>query len=161
MALLRLLNISDHDKRISVPFSLLLVVALVLLTVKCGSAPGEPEIVRGGMRVEAYMSDFLSDSILVMFDDNSLGYYANPCEITGLLPGSHKVAGHHRGAFSVPQMVNILPDEITNVTLQLEGEIPFPGGTAPDFTGTDLFGNQISYSEHQGKVILLVFFTHT
>lgn len=102
-----------------------------------------------------------ADSFFVNLDDVELGEQANPCLLTDVVIGLHKLFIYTAATAGSTKTVEVLQDDTTFVSFQMQSEGPYVGNTAPNFAVTDIQGNPISLEALQGKVVLLIFFEYT
>lgn len=140
---------------------LLVLCFFVLCCLSCGQSPSEaPPVLTGTLKLNAAIDSVAVDSFLVVLDDKPIGMRANP----GILPGI--VSGHHQVNIlkpdpidkidfsAIPQLVFVPPDDTARVRFSLSK-------AAPDFERLALGGESIRLKNLAGKVVLLVFFSHT
>jgi hypothetical protein len=146
-------------KKTAILFGSLLV--LLWGWTRCGKAPSPlPPTSYGSIRVTA-MDTTVIDSITVFLDDVSIGKQPNPCLISYIVEGRHKVFASHQTGSATPQTVEVKRDWISDVLFQILSVGPYPGSSAPSFEVIDIQGNGFSLDAQKGKVVFLLFFEHT
>ena len=146
--------------KIEITISLIICLAVFLWT-DCGKSPSDtPPPLTGSMSITAQIDTMLVDSMAVILDNDSLGLHSNGCVITALEVGKHQVAVAKDDpaspiAFtSSPQLVAVTANETTDVNFALTK-------LAPNFTLKNLKNENVTLESFRGKVVLLVFYSHT
>ncbi|MDZ7264030.1 MAG: peroxiredoxin family protein [candidate division KSB1 bacterium] len=141
--------------------ALISLVLLISAIVFCGRAPSDPpEAETGAIQLFARIDTMQVDSIFVQLDNVAWGWLLNGGLLTDIVAGKHQVAVSKPDPqspidySSVPQMVTVRSRETTAVALALTK-------MAPNFTLKNLQQQEITLANYQGKVVLLVFFSHT
>ena len=142
--------------------SLLCIITIVYLLISgCGETPPDaPPMLAGSIHITAQIDTTLVDSIEVMVDAEYLGWFANPCLVTDLAVGNHQIAVTKKDPVSpidfnsIPKLVAVKANHTSDVTLVLSKFAPY-------FTLKNLKNEDISLESYQGKVVLLVFYSHT
>ncbi len=134
---------------------------LVLLFIHCGKTPSEPPApVTGSIEITAAIDTSLADSMEIWLDNIPQGKQANPCILENVIAGSHQVALTKEDTASPidytcsPQVVHVKENKMASVSFALTK-------LAPDFTLKNLSNEDVTLSEFQGKVVLLIFYSHT
>lgn len=127
----------------------------------CGDPPSSPpEPFTGSVRIAA-MDTVQFDSIAVGLDDVVLGRMRNPCVVSGILAGTHKITLLDTSGARADTMFTIRRDMIASLMLHLTRIGPFPGNEAPNFTARDLDQRNMELASLRGKVVFLIFFEYT
>jgi len=141
--------------------SLLSLGLALCLMLFCGKAPSDAPIpVTGSIKITARIDTMLVDSMSVIIDNVARGMHSNKCVFQNLEAGKHQVAVGKNDPespidfTSTPKFVAVNANETTDVTLALTK-------LAPDFTLKNLKNEAITLGSYRGKVVLLVFFSHT
>lgn len=131
------------------------------LMLGCGQSPSDPPLPQtGAIKISARIETVPVDSVFVKLDNVPQGWLPNGCVLADLLAGRHEVAvstpdpNSPIDFSSVPQLVAVRANETTTVSLALSK-------FAPNFTLKNLKDQDITLANYQGKVVLLVFFSHT
>ncbi len=144
-----------------IPVGLFLVICLALMGWECGDPPtSAPPPVTGDLRATA-LDTTVIDSIQVEIDDLPFGMHRNPCTITGIVIGVHRLFVTDRGASSSATMVEVFRGRRSDVMLTLLSQGPYPGQAAPNFAARTITNDSISLQQLRDKIVLLVFFEHT
>lgn len=146
--------------KLSHPTGLILPFVCVLMTWECADPPPSTPLYTGDLRITAMHKTTL-DSISVVLDYNALGRRPNPCTITGLAIGMHRLFVSSEGVPGSSAMVEIQPDRRSDVIVTLRSEAPYVDDVAPAFSARTSMGDSISLQQLKGKVVLLAFFEHT
>lgn len=127
----------------------------------CGKMPGDaPPPATGSIEITARVDSTRVDSMQVSLDGVTLGLHVNPFLIPEVVAGRHQVAVSKADPFSpigfesIPQLVRVFAQETTRVLLALSK-------SAPNFTLRNLKNESVTLAQYRGKVVLLMFFTHT
>lgn len=139
---------------------LILLIVCVMMTWECGDPPSSTPLYTGDLRITAAYKAPL-DSINVVLDYTALGRRPNPCTITGLAIGTHRLFVSSEGLPGSSAMVQVLRDRRSDVVLTLRAEAPYVDDVAPDFSARTCKGDSMSLQQLKGKVVLLAFFEHT
>lgn len=141
--------------------SLISVGLIVILIQFCGKTPSEaPLPLTGSLKISAHIDTVQVDSIFVMLDNIAKGFEPNECVFEGIDVGKHQVVVSKKDPVSpidfssVPKLVTVKANETTDVDLALTK-------LAPNFTLKNLNEQDVTLENYQGKVVLLVFFSHT
>ncbi len=133
----------------------------IFLINGCGKAPPKPPpVLIGAIRVIAQIDSTMVDSMEVILDGASQGVQTNPCILMNLEAGKHQVAVSKEDPESPinftcsPQLVSVNKNETTNVKLALTK-------LAPNFTLKNLNNDDVTLENYHGKVVLMVFYSHT
>jgi len=141
----------------------LILLLLPVLTVNyCGKSPSDPPAVQtGSLMITALIDTQLVDSMEVILDDNDLGIHQNPCVLSEVVIGTHKVTLSKDDPADTlvdfncnPELVEINNADTTRIELSLTK-------LAPDFTLENLNHEERTLHDYQGKVVFLVFFSNT
>ncbi|MCI0512746.1 peroxiredoxin family protein [candidate division KSB1 bacterium] len=127
----------------------------------CGKMPGDaPPPATGSIEITAHVDSTRVDSMQVSLDGVALGLHINPFLIPDVVAGRHQVVVTKADPFSpigfesIPQLVSVFAQETTRVLLALSK-------LAPNFTLRNLKNESVTLAQYRGKVVLLMFFTHT
>ncbi len=141
--------------------SLISVSLPVILIQFCGKTPSDaPMLMTGAISISAYINTAPADSFLVMLDKNLKGKQPNNCVFPNIEAGKHQVVISKNDPLSpidfssIPKLVTVNANETTDVNLSLTK-------LAPNFTLKNLNEQNVTLENYQGKVILLLFFSHT
>lgn len=137
-------------------------ICLVLILIQfCGKTPSDaPLPVTGSIRISAQINTVPVDSFLVMLDNHLQGKQPNNCLLGNVEAGKHQVVVSKKDFqspidfSSIPKLVTVKSNETTDVDLALTK-------FAPNFTLKNLTEQNVTLENYQGKVVLLVFFSHT
>jgi len=147
-----------REKSIFLLLSLGLVISLMLF---CGKSPSDaPLPLTGSIRVSAHIDTIQVDSMAVILDNVSRGLQPNGSVFEEIEAGKHQVAVSKQDFespidfSSTPRLVTVKANETTEVALALTK-------LAPNFTLKNLNNQEVTLANFQGKVVLLVFFSHT
>ena len=141
--------------------SLLSLGWAISLMLFCGKSPSDvPLPGTGAIKVSAHIGTAQVDSMVVTLDNVEQGIFPNQCVLPDIEAGNHQIAVSKQDPespidfSSVPKLVAVKGNETTGVALALTK-------LAPNFTLRNLKDEAIRLSNYQGKVVLLVFFSHT
>ncbi len=133
----------------------------ISLMLCCGKSPSDAPLPESGaIEVSAQINTIQVDSMVFTLDNVEQGLLPNPCVVQGIEAGTHQIIVSKRDPespidfSSTPKLVKVKANETTQVALVLTK-------LAPDFTLKNLNNEAITLSNYQGKVVLLVFFSHT
>jgi hypothetical protein len=108
------------------------------------------------------MDTLAVDSIHVNLNDQDQGKWENPCLISNVVVGYHKLFVYTETASGTTKTdIEVREYATTPVWFWLATIGPYVGNTAPLFTAQDIRGDILVLEEEQGKVVLLAFFEHT
>ena len=139
---------------------LVLLFVCISTTWECGDPPSSAPLYTGDLRISATYKAPL-DSISVVLDYAALGKRPNPCTITGLAIGTHRLLVSGNGLAGSQAMVQIQRDRRSDVSFTLRDNGPYVEDIAPEFSVKGTRGDSLSLQQLRGKVVLLVFFEHT
>lgn len=141
-------------------FARVLSVAFVLLS-GCASPPEPlPPPPYGSVRVAAHASTPI-DSFTIRLDDLLQGTFANPCTLTYVVAGTHKLTVQDSAGARADTMVAVRQDALSSSLVSLTHVGPFLGNEAPNFSAKDIDGRNFELAIHRGKVVFLSFFEYT
>jgi hypothetical protein len=98
---------------------------------------------------------------VIRLDDLLQGEFANPCTLSNVVAGTHKLTVQDSAGARVDTMVVVLKDELAKSMVTLTHIGPFVGNEAPAFSAQDVDGRTFDLTAHRGKVIFLSFFEYT
>jgi hypothetical protein len=141
--------------------SLITVGLIVILIQFCGMTPSDaPLPLTGSLKISAHIDTVQVDSIFVILDNIPKVLQPNDCIFENIETGKHQVVVSKKDLVSpidfasVPKLVTVKANETTDVDLALTK-------LAPNFTLKNLNEQDVTFENYQGKVVLLVFFSHT
>ena len=133
----------------------------MMLIQFCGNTPSDaPLPATGSIRISAQISTVAVDSFLLTLDNHLKGKQPNNCLIGNIEAGKHQLVIAKKDPqspidfSSIPKIITVNAHETTNVELALTK-------LAPNFTLKNLNGQDVTLENYQGKVVLLIFFSHT
>ncbi len=142
-------------------FSLLSLGLAINVMLYCGKSPSDaPLPLTGSIKVAAHIDTVSVDSIFVTLDNVKQGLLPNQYVLRDIEAGKHQivVTKHDPESpidfSSIPKLVAVKSHETTDVALALTK-------LAPNFTLKNLNNQDVTLTNYQGKVILLLFFSHT
>lgn len=141
--------------------SLLSLGLAICLMLCCGKSPSEPPLsLTGSIKISAHIDTVLVDSMVVRLDNVEQGLLPNGCVLSDIEAGRHQIAVSKQDFespidfSSAPRLVAVNANETTEVALALTK-------LAPNFALKNLNNQDVTLADYQGKVVLLVFFSHT
>jgi len=119
-----------------------------------------PPMLYGTVRITAQRNSNMVDSMEVFLDGQTQGMQANPCLLTDLESGKHQFSVVKKDPANPidftnsPQLVFIKENDTADVAFELTK-------IAPNFTLKNLANEDIILANYRGKVVLMVFYSHT
>jgi len=137
------------------------VLICFIMMWTCGNSPSNPPpLLTGTIKITAQIDSVAVDSVEVFLNGISRGVKENPCLFSNLEAGNHQVAVAKKDKAS-PIDYNSIP-QIVAVEANKTADVIFPlTKFAPNFTLTNLNNDEVTLENYHGKVVLLVFFSHT
>lgn len=153
-----MIGIMKIKRSIILSLNLGLAISLILF---CGKSPSDaPLPLTGSIKVSAHIDTIQVDSMVVRLDNVEQGLFPTVCVFDEIEAGKHQVAVSKKDLespidfSSTPRFVTVKANETTDVALALTK-------LAPNFTLKNLNNQEVTLANYQGKVVLLVFFSHT
>lgn len=148
-------------KKVTAISSLAIIGLVICAIIFCGRSPSDvPLPPKGAIRVSARVDTALVDSMFVKLDNVDQGWLPNGCLLSDIIAGRHLITAAKPDPqspidfSSIPKLVTVRAGETTHAALALTK-------LAPNFTLKNLQQQEITLANYQGKVVLLVFFSHT